>query len=168
MIRTIAFSTVLLVVLSYIQSTWLGAIAVLGVIPDLSIVALIWISYKNGIVEGSVAGFAVGLAEDFISAAPLGFNAFVKVCAAICASFLHGVFLIDKVLLPFVLGVGATLLKALAAGVLSLLFREQVHGYDVLKPILWIEAAYNGVIAPILFLLLSFLKRILITERGRE
>jgi rod shape-determining protein MreD len=171
MIRTIALSTLLLVFCSYVQSTWIEAIAVFGVIPDLSLVVLIWVSYNNGLVEGPVSGFLSGIAEDLISAAPLGFNAFVKVVVSTSAGLLHGVFFIDRIALPFVLGFLGTIVKALATAFLALIFSEKVHSYDFLRLALWIEAAYNGIAAPVLFLLLSALKRILVTEHtehGRE
>jgi len=168
MIRTIVLSSLLLLGCSYVQTTWLGAIAVLGVVPDLALVALIWISYKNGLVEGPVTGFLSGFAEDFLSAAPLGFNAFVKTFVATCAGFLHGVFFIDRIILPFALGAVGTIAKALAAGILSFIFAGKVQGYNLLDRVFWIEAAYNGVAAPIVFLILSPLKRVLMTERGRE
>jgi rod shape-determining protein MreD len=167
-IRTIALSSLLLLGCSYVQSTWLGAIAVFGVVPDLALVVLIWVSYKNGLVEGPASGFIAGFAEDFLSAAPLGFNAFVKTFVATAAGFLHGVFFIDRIVLPFALGAIGTLVKALAAGFLSLVFSGKVQCYDVLDRVLWIEAAYNGVAAPFVFLILSPLKRLLMTERGRE
>ncbi len=167
MIRTIAVSTLLLVLCSYLQSTWLGAIAVFGVIPDLSLIVLIWVSYRNGLVEGPISGFLAGIAEDLLSAAPLGFNAFVKTVVAACAGLLHGNFFIGKIALPFVLGFLGTVAKALAAALLKLLFAGKVQGYNFLGLSLWVEAAYNGLLAPILFLLLSMLKRLLVTERDR-
>ena len=36
MIRTILFSSILLVLCNFIQSTWFGSIAILGVVPDLA------------------------------------------------------------------------------------------------------------------------------------
>jgi rod shape-determining protein MreD len=167
-IRTIALSSLLLLACSYVQSTWLGAIAVLGIVPDLSLVVLIWISYKNGLVEGPVSGFLSGFAEDLLSASPLGFNAFVKTLVAACAGLLHGVFFIDRIALPFVLGFLGTIAKALATGFLSLLFSGKVLSYDFFGAALWVEAAYNGVAAPFVFLFLTLLKRLLVTERGRE
>jgi rod shape-determining protein MreD len=167
-IRTIVLSSLLLLGCSYVQSTWLGAIAILGVTPDLALVALIWISYKNGPVEGPVSGFISGLAEDILSASPLGFNAFLKTCVATCASLLHGVFFIDRLVVPFALGALGTLAKALSAGLLSLLFSGKVQCYNILDRVLWIEVAYNGLVAPIIFFVLSLLRRILVTERGRE
>jgi len=168
MIRSIILSTLLLIGCSFAQSAWLGGIAVLGVVPDLSLVALIWISYMNGPVSGPASGFLAGLVEDFTSAAPLGFHAFVKTAVATAASLLHGSFFIDRFLLPIVLGTLGTIAKALAAGFLSLFFGSAVHSYSFLDRIIWLEAAYNGLVAPLVFFLLAPLKRALAPERGRS
>lgn len=167
MIRTVVFSTILIVGCAFAQSTWFGAIAVFGVVPDISLVALIWISYRNGLVEGPAAGFLSGFAEDFLSASPLGFHAFIKTAVAAAAALLHGTFYIDKLLLPLALGFAATLAKALAAGALFLLFGAKIHVYSVLDSKLWIEAAYNGLLSPAVFLLLGPLSRFLVSERAR-
>jgi rod shape-determining protein MreD len=167
MIRSVLLSTALLIACTFAQSTWFGGIAVFGVVPDLSIIVLIWISYKNGPVEGPMSGFLSGLAEDFLSTSPLGFHAFVKTAVAAIVSILHGSFFIDKLVLPILLGIGGTLFKAIAIGALYLVFGSPIHAYSFVDKVLWVEAAYNGILAPIVFLLLSPLARFLVTERGR-
>jgi rod shape-determining protein MreD len=168
MIRSILLSTVLLVGCSFAQSTWFGGIAILGVTPDLGLLVLIWVSYKNGLVEGSASGFLSGFAEDFLSASPLGFHAFIKTAVGALAALLHGSFYIDRILLPLALGFTGTVAKALAAGALFLLFGSKVHPYSFLSSGLWVEAAYNAVLAPFAFLLLGPLSRFLVSERGRR
>jgi rod shape-determining protein MreD len=167
MIRSVVLSTILLIVCSFVQSTWLGGIAVFGVVPDISLVVLIWVSYKNGLVEGPAAGFLSGLVEDFLSASPLGFHAFVKTAVAALMALLHGSFFIDRLVLPILLGIAGTLAKAIIAFALYLVFGSAIHIYSILGRTLWIEAAYNGLIAPIVFLALTPLSRFLVTERGR-
>ncbi len=167
MLRSVLFSVLLLVACTLAQSAWFGAIAVFGVTPDIGLVALIWLSYKNGLVAGPVSGFLGGLAEDFLSASPLGFHAFIKTAVSAAASFLHGSFYIDRLLLPIVLGFAGTIAKAVAAGALFLLFGTKVHAYALFDRILWLEAAYNGLLAPLVFLLLSPMSRLLVSERKR-
>jgi len=168
MIRSIIVSTLIVMACDFAQSTWFGAIAILGVIPDLGLIVLIWVSYQNGYVAGSSSGFLSGLAQDFISAAPIGFNAFIKTAVASAAGLLHGSFYIDRLLLPVALGAIGTIAKAIVAGLLFLVFGSKLHSYDVFDAPLWIEAAYNGLAAPVVFLLLTPLKRLLRAERGRE
>jgi rod shape-determining protein MreD len=167
MIRSVLLSTLLLVACTFAQSTWLGGIALFGVVPDLSLIVLIWVSYKNGQVEGPISGFLSGLAEDFLSTSPLGFHAFVKTTVAAATAVLHGSFFIDRLLLPILLGVFGTIAKAIAIGLLYLVFGSSIHAYSFVDKVLWIEAAYNGLLAPVVFLALSPLSRFLVTERGR-
>jgi len=167
MIRSILFSSILLIVSGIVQSTWFGAISVFGAIPDLSLVILVWLAYKNGPVEGPVSGFIAGFAEDCISASPLGFHAFVKTFVAAMAGLLHGSFYIDRIFLPLVMGFLATILKAVGAGFLVLLFGVKMQTYNFLDRILWVEAVYNGLIAPLVFLLLGLLKKVLVSETDR-
>ena len=167
MIRSVIFSTILLIGCALAQSTWFGAIAVFGVTPDLGLVVLIWLSYRNGLIAGPASGFLSGLAEDFLSASPLGFHAFIKTAVASAAGLLHGTFFIDKLLLPIALGFAGTIAKAMAAGAAFLLFGAKVHAYSFLTGGLWVEAAYNGLIAPLTFLLLTPLKRFIVSERVR-
>jgi rod shape-determining protein MreD len=167
MIRSVLCSTIILVACTFAQSTWFGGIALFGVVPDLSIIVLIWVSYKNGPVEGPVSGFLSGLAEDFLSASPLGFHAFIKTVVAAATALLHGSFFIDKLLLPLLLGFAGTIVKAIAAGALHILFGSGIHSYSFVDRVLWIEAAYNALLSPIVFLLLTPLSRFLVTERRR-
>jgi rod shape-determining protein MreD len=168
MIRTIVISSILLMVCNFIQSTWFGAIALWGVIPDLALVVLVWLSYKNGLVEGPMSGFISGFAEDCLSASPLGFHALVKTAVAALAGLLHGSFFIDRVFLPFVLGFLATLAKAIIASGLNLLFGAVIQPYNFLDKVIWIESAYNGLIAPLVFLLLGLARKLLVTDSNRE
>jgi rod shape-determining protein MreD len=167
MIRSVVLSTLLLVACALAQSAWFGGIAVFGVTPDIGLVALIWLSYMNGLVAGPVSGFLSGLAEDFLSASPLGFHAFIKTAVSAAAALLHGSFYIDKILLPIILGVAGTIVKAVAAGALFILFGSKVHAYSLIGRTLWIEAAYNGVLAPFIFLILGPFGRLLVAERRR-
>ena len=168
MIRSAVFSTILLICCTFAQTTWFGGIAVFGVMPDISLVILIWLSYRNGIVEGPVTGFLSGFVEDFLSASPLGFHAFIKTAVASVAAILHGSFFVDRVFLPIVLGFAGTIVKAVAAGVLYLIFNRKTHVYSFVAANLWIEAIYNGLLGPIVYILLGPLSRFLVTERGRR
>jgi len=167
-IRTVFLSSSLLIVSVFIQSTWLSSIAVLGVIPDISLVILIWVSFKNGPIEGAFSGFLAGLAEDCISASPLGFHTFLKTIVASITSLLHGSFAIDRIFIPFILGCGATLFKAIAASILSLLFGPSIHVYNFFARDIWIEVAYNGLLSPFFFFLLSLFAKYLITDQAKK
>lgn len=162
MLRRWLLSFGLIAILMVIQSTWLDYIAFYSVIPDLSLLAIVYISFKSPGLQGQGIGFFAGLLQDGISAAPFGLNAFIKTSIGWLANLLSGKFYIDKFLMPAMFGLVATLSKALYLGILAIIFPGKILSYDWLSSILWIEVAYNALVAPVLFLLLSPLDRFLI------
>ncbi len=155
MIFQMLISIVVLIGLSLVSATWLSAISIFGARPDLGLLAVVWLAYRNGPIEGSSAAFVSGLFDDAMSAAPLGFNAAVKTMVAWIASFLHGSVHLDRILMPFLVGAAATFIKALWSTMLSFLFGGKLESYDFMGRALYIEAAYNAVLAPILFAVLG-------------
>mgnify|MGYP001217470021 CR=1 FL=1 len=167
MLRTILVATGTAIGCSLLQSTWLNAVAVYAVIPDLALLVVVYTAFHNVKAEGIAAGFLSGLLQDFISSAPLGFNAFVRTVVSFGFNLISGNFYIDRILMPMLFGASATLIKALATAILALVFPAFVHGYDFLDRILWIETAYNAVLAPVLFFLLGLLGPLFVTARNR-
>jgi len=167
MLRRWFLSFLLVSMLIVIQSTWLDFIAIFSVVPDISLLAVVYISFKSPGLQGQSLGFLAGLLQDGISAAPFGLNAFIKTSIGWLANLLSGKFYIDKVLMPAIFGTVATLSKAFYLILLATIFPGKIISYDLLGRVLWIEVAYNTVIAPILFLLLSPLDRFLIPLEKR-
>jgi rod shape-determining protein MreD len=167
MIKAIFFSSFSLAICVILQSTLLHNIAILGVIPDLSLIALLFSSVKNGSMEGQIIGFSGGLVEDFLSLNPLGTHALVKTVIGFASGFLYGNFFIDSFLFPAILGFAATIGKALLVFFLSLFFPLHISSYDFFDRIIWIEALYNGMLSPVLFLFLNLFKKFLVVRRNR-
>jgi len=167
MLRRWLLSLALVSILIVIQSTWLEYIALYSVIPDLSLLAIVYISFKSPGLQGQSLGFIAGLLQDGISAAPFGLNSLIKTSIAWLANLLSGKFYIDKFLMPALFGSVATLVKALNLTILATIFPGNILTYDLLSSVLWIEVAYNAVLAPVLFLFLSPLDRFLIPMEKR-
>lgn len=156
----VSFGIVVLMII--LQSTWLDYIAIRSVVPDLTLLVIVYIAFKSPGLQGQSVGFAAGLLQDGISAGPLGLNAFIKVAVAWLANLLSGKFYIDKLLMPALFGLVATIVKALYLMLLSGFFPGRILSYDLFGSVLWIEAGYNAVAAPVLFLLLGPLDRFII------
>ncbi|HSV55808.1 MAG TPA: rod shape-determining protein MreD [Magnetospirillaceae bacterium] len=165
---TILAATAAAIGCSLLQSTWLQAIAVLTVVPDLSLLVIVFVAFQNVRTEGIAAGFLSGLLQDFISAAPLGSTAFVRTLVSFGFNQISGSFYLDRVLMPLIFGAAATLVKALATALLAIAFPAFVRGYDFLDRVLWIEIAYNAVAAPIMFFLLGLFRSLFVTARNRQ
>lgn len=167
MVRRWLLSFGLLATLIVIQSTWLDYISVYSVIPDLSLLAIVYISFKSPGLQGQSLGFMTGLMQDGISAAPFGLNAFIKTSVGWLANLLSGKFYIDKFLIPAIFGSVATLIKAIYLTILAMIFPQKILSYNFFSSVLWIEIAYNAIAAPVLFMLMHPLDRFILPSGNR-
>lgn len=165
MIKSFVWSLALTVGALILQSTWLSAIAVRSVTPDLALLIIVYVSYYSRSLQGQALGFVTGFLQDGISAGPMGLNSFVKTAVAWTFNSLSGKFYIDRLLMPMLSGFAATVYKAVIYGGLSLLLPGKVLAYDFATAPLWIEAGYNAAAAPVIFLLLSPLNRLIVPRR---
>jgi rod shape-determining protein MreD len=157
-LRVTLFTLLALGICVMLQSTLLGRIAIRGVRPDLALIVLVFASLRKGSMVGQWSGFASGLLEDLMNVSPLGFHSLLKTVIG----YLYGVFsgnvFVDPFLMPMVLVVVATLLKGTLAGIVSAVFGIAASGFITFTGRIWIEIAYNGVLAPFLFALLNLFK----------
>ncbi len=164
MTSVIFLSTILLSTMGIIQGTWLRNLTILGAAPDFPMLILMWLSFNNARGEGPVSGFLAGLVEDIISSAPFGAHAFNRTLVAYIASLFHGSFHLDNIIMPALFGIGGTLLKALSSFLLSLLFGAAIFTYSLVEFSFWIQCGMNGILAPLVFFLLSKTRRYLVTD----
>ena len=155
MIKNVIWTVVFGVIAAVLQSTLLAHLALYRAVPDLALGIVVYSAYVNGMMTGQLSGFFYGIALDFLSAAPLGLNAFIRTLIGALAGMMKGTFFLDIFLLPMILCAMATLLKALLLLLLNLLFSGAVPAYPLAAPVLWAELALNTVTAPLLFALLK-------------
>lgn len=155
----LTFLTFLLVICALIlQSTLFSIISIGGVKPDLTLIMLIFISYRKGHVAGQVAGFSAGLIEDFLSLTPLGFHSLIKTLIGFLYGYIQGRVVIDFIVIPVLLVTVGTIIKLFLSWVVSLIFSiTQVHIYFFHLNTL-IEIAYNAVLTPFIFAFLNLFK----------
>jgi len=165
MIRSIIWTIVFCIIAGLLQSTVISYIAIFNVIPDLALCVLVFSAYVNGSMTGQVSGFFSGLLLDFISAAPLGLNCFVRTAIGSLAGIFKGAINLDIFLMPVILCSLATIIKAIIVFILHLIFGSAVQTYSFLSSVFLIELGLNALSAPLLFFLLKNFKPIL---RGRN
>jgi rod shape-determining protein MreD len=165
MIKNVIWTVVFGMIAAVLQSTLLSHLALYRAVPDIALGIIVYSAYVNGTMTGQLSGFFYGLAQDFISAAPIGLNAFVRTIIGALTGMIKGNFFLDTLLLPMILCACATLAKALILLILSLLTAGAVPAYTLASPTLWAELALNTFMAPFLF---AFLKRFnsLLTQKG--
>jgi rod shape-determining protein MreD len=165
MAKCVFWTTIFALIAGFLQSTLLAHLAILGAVPDLALLVLVYSAYVNGGMAGQASGFASGLLLDFLSACPLGLNAFVRTLIGGLVGRLKGAFFLDAVLLPMLLCASATLAKAGLVFILHLLFTSRVVCYHLASPLLWVELGLNAVLGPLVFLLLKLFDPILIKRQ---
>ena len=156
--RVTLLTVVVLCICILLQSTLLHAIELGGVHPDLALLVLIFVAMRRGAMVGQVSGFVSGFVEDLMSVSPLGFHALLRTVVGFLYGLLSGNVFIDPFLMPIILAVIATILKGFLAGVVSAVFGIASSGFVIFTGRIWIEAGYNGLVAPFLFALLSLVR----------
>lgn len=154
--RVIVATTLIAAAASVLSSTLLAWVAIGGVKPDLALLIVTLVAIRRGSMSGQVSGFASGLLEDAISVSPLGFTSLIRASVGYLAGRLEGVIAVDRLLLPAVIAVIATVFKALIVALLSLVFAISTR-YGIFSQDFLIEAALNGAVAPALYMLLCLL-----------
>jgi rod shape-determining protein MreD len=157
-LRAIVVAFAILAACVILQSTLLNRIAILGVRPDLALVVLVFVALRRGSMTGQIAGFAAGIVEDVVSAAPVGFHMLMRTLIGFLYGLFAGNVFVDPLLMPIVLTIAATILKGIISGVVSLVFGLSASGFLYFAGRLWIEAGYNALAAPFLFALLNLLR----------
>jgi len=160
MIKSTITTIILCAIAIILQSTILGNISFLKVVPDLALCILVFSAYVNGTMTGQVSGFFSGLLQDFLSAAPLGMNCLIRTVIGALTGIFKGSFFLDVFLMPVVLCAVATILKALIVLVLHLIMGPSVPAFSFLNSLFWIELGLNSLCAPLLFFLLKNFKPI--------
>jgi rod shape-determining protein MreD len=167
MAKTVVWTVVFCLVAAVLQSTLLSRLALYRAVPDLALGIVVYAAYINGAMTGQLSGFFGGILLDFLSAAPLGLNALIRVFIGALTGVIKGTFFLDPVFLPMILCALATLVKAAALFILHLLFSGAVPAYSIGTPVLWAELALNALSAPLLFALLNRFKPLL-TQRSKN
>jgi rod shape-determining protein MreD len=165
MIRSIVWTIIFCIIAGILQSTLITKIALFNVVPDLALCILVYSAYVNGTMTGQVSGFFSGLLLDFLSAAPLGLNCFLRTLIGAITGIFKGSFFLDIIFMPVILCAFATMLKAGILFLLNLILGTVVPSYSFLSSVLWIELGMNCVCAPLLFFLL---KRFKYLSHGRN
>ncbi|MDR2103663.1 MAG: rod shape-determining protein MreD [Treponema sp.] len=167
MAKNIIWATVFALIAAILQSTLLSYMTVHFhlPVPDLVMGVIIFTAYVNGPMSGQITGFFAGLLLDFLSAAPLGLNAFIRTLTGALTGFMRGTFFLDVLFLPMILCFCATVFKALLLFALNFLFAGMVHAYSFSNGVFWFELLFNTLSAPFLFGFLKLFKFLLPERR---
>ncbi|MBI9099872.1 MAG: rod shape-determining protein MreD [Spirochaetaceae bacterium] len=167
MIRKAITSTFILIFCLILQSTLLRYISFLEVIPNLYLIYLVYTSISNGGLHGTVCGFVSGFIEDAISISPLGFHALIKTIIASIYSSFKGLIILDRVVMPMIFILLATVLNRILASSIISLFSLSVPLHSIFSKFFLIEIGYNIILTPVVFLIADGIKQ-RFSPRGYE
>jgi len=149
-----------------LQSVFLSKIMPSGIVPDIAMIILIASAWKYGSLAGEITGFLIGISFDAMGLAPLGFHAFLFTFTGYLFGRMKGSVSPGSFILPIIGTSVATLLKYSGSFFLSMIFglNSGVLRYFSLNTV-W-ELAANILLAPLVFLTVSYSARIFEGKRG--
>jgi rod shape-determining protein MreD len=165
MAKNVVWAIVFIIVAGLIQSSLLAMLTDQHITPDLTLGILVYCAYVNGTMAGQITGFFSGVFIDFLSASPLGLNAFIRTLIGAAGGLLKGTFFLDIFILPMALCAAATFMRAIMLAGLHLLFGNAIPAYSFVEPLFWIELCLNTFTAPVLFGILRQFRPLLETKR---
>ncbi len=141
--------------ISVFQTTWFSDWMIGGARPDLVLIVLTVSAHHSGVQRGQLSGFAVGVVEDILSIAPLGFHAVIRLAHSALTGLSHGAVRAESILTPMLLVAFATIIKQLVAAIFSAVIGVDEIGGAVFSLATVVELGLNMVIAPAGFWLLN-------------
>ncbi|MDR1867721.1 MAG: rod shape-determining protein MreD [Treponema sp.] len=160
MIKRIALAVLCVFLGALLQSTVLFSIRL-----NITLAVVLFTSYYNGAVSGVLTGFLSGILVDFLSPAPLGFNALMLTVIGMGVGSLKGKIFIDTLLFPVFLGFIAVLFKAFFFLIMHYYAPLIIPSYTASEFPLWIECIVTALGTPIIFVLLNHFKAFFVEPR---
>lgn len=151
-----------------VEMAILSNITILPSVPDLLLIALLYVSLKNGRTQGQVLGFFSGLFLDLMSGIPLGFNCIVRTIIGYVAGVLGTTINSDSFFMVAVFGFLGTIIKVFISWIVSVLFPAVLNSYDLFSASFIFEIIVNTVLAPFLFKFFSLFNFLLIDGSGER
>ncbi|MGP1457837.1 MAG: rod shape-determining protein MreD [Treponema sp.] len=165
MIKSFAISSIIIICIATAETSLLANITALPVVPDFLLLSTLYFSLLNGKTYGETAGFVSGLALDFMTGAPFGFNCIFRTIIGYAAGFFHDSLNFKGIFIPCMLGAAGTVSKFLLTYVISLFFPAITLPEGFLSFPFLFELGANTIFAPVLFKLLGAFESMIALRR---
>lgn len=163
--KVVFFSVVFALVLCLIDTAIISHIHFFEWHPETVLILVLFVSFNNGSMAGTVAAFFAGLVLDFLSLAPLGLHSATFVIIAFIVGKLHGRYNLNRVLALALLTFIALIVQSLLFFVLRFIFGTNIAVPQFLQLDFWISTVVTVISAPILFAIFNLFPTLL---RGDE
>jgi rod shape-determining protein MreD len=162
--RVLLWAAVVLTAL-LLQSTVFAQIRLAGAKPELIYLITVAMAMLEGPAAGAVAGFAGGMAEDFLLNQPKGITALTLTLLGYAIGMLRSYIATPSAFLPVLLVAGGTAGGVLFNGLVRFLLGQLNVSVVFLLRIAVLSAAYNAILTPIFF---PLIRRVAESSRARK
>jgi rod shape-determining protein MreD len=164
-VRRILSWTAVVITALVLQSTLFAQIKLGGVKPDLVYLVTIVLAFLEGPSSGALAGFAGGMAEDFLLNQPKGITALTLTLVGYAVGMIRQYVVTPSPLLPVALVGGATFCAVLFNQLVSFLLGQSDVGFGYVMRVALLSGLYNAVLTPFLF---PLIRRVAEASRARK
>jgi rod shape-determining protein MreD len=162
--RTLAWTAVVVTAL-LLQSTIFSQIKLGGAKPELMYLITTVLAMLEGPRSGAIAGFASGMAQDFLLNQPKGITALTLTLVGYVVGIVRQFITTTSPALPTLLVGGATAAGVLFYGLVSFLLGQLPAGILFLLRVAFLSALYNALLTPLLY---PILRRVTEASRPRK
>jgi rod shape-determining protein MreD len=148
-----------------LQSTIFSQIKLGGAKPELMYLITTIVAMLEGPASGAVAGFASGMAQDFLLNQPKGITALTLTLVGYVVGNVRQFITTTSPALPTLLVGGATAVGVLFYGMVSFLLGQLPAGFLFLLRVAFLSALYNALLTPLLY---PVLRRVAEASRPRK
>ena len=149
----------IVIILLSIQTTWLGMFSIGGVVPDLALIWVVYCGVHCSRTMGIGSGIVMGILQDSLSGGLLGLNTFSKSLIGFFFATLKGKFFVEGVVPVAFFLVVASLFDGLVFYFSMNTVLEGKVASSFLYQSLPAYSIYNGIVGPVIFLLLNQLNK---------
>ena len=148
-----------------LQSTVFAQLRLGGTQPDLIYLVTICMALLEGPASGAVAGFAGGMAEDFLLNHPKGITALTLTLLGYAIGLLRQYTVTPSAFLPVFMVAGGTFGGLLFDDLVKFLLGQLSVGFGEVVRISLLAALYNAILTPLCY---PILRRVAETSRARR
>jgi rod shape-determining protein MreD len=149
--RRTVLLTVVVVTALLLQTTVFADIRLFGARPELMYLLTIAFGILEGPASGAIAGFAGGMAQDFLLNQPKGITALTLVLVGYAIGMLRQYIVSPSPVLPIFLVAGGTFAGVCFYGVVTFLLGQLDTSWIYLFRVAVLSALYNAILTPLLF-----------------
>jgi rod shape-determining protein MreD len=148
--RTLLLGAVILTAL-LLQTTVFSELNLLGAKPELLYLVTIVFAILEGPASGAIAGFAGGMAEDFLLDSPKGITALTLTLLGYAMGMARQYIVTPSPILPVFLVAAGTFAGVVFYGVVSFLLGQLDSSWLYLIRVAFLSALYNAVLTPLVY-----------------